>query len=155
MRYYEFQKIGANWSTTARFSDYSMSYPVVDYTKYAHSLDEFLDKYRYVKIETNGRAVSWSTFGDVGKGHFGTLTFETILFNHTEYYNKVIVNAHLDNSAFNVGVEIGLGFKVKGNRLYLRPFINGWIYSGGMNWRYLDFGLEVTSITFYSEQNEV
>lgn len=151
MRYYAGQNIGANWSTTERYSDYSMQYPVVEYTNYTANIDQFIEKYPTVTIETDGRAVSKSTFGDVGRGHFGSLTFETINFKNDKYFNKYIVSSHLNHFTFDVGVEIGVGFKFDGKILYLRPFINGWIYSVGAYWRYLEFSLSVTQVTFNPE----
>lgn len=153
LNYYQFWTLSANWSSTERHSDYSMSYPVVKYTDYALSLDEFIEKYPTFTAETTGKAVSESTFGDVGKGHFGTLLFETILFKNSNYYYKHIVTAHKNAFSYDVGVEIGLGCKNDGKILYLRPFINGWINSVGAYTRTLEFGLGVTKITFYPKQS--
>lgn len=152
MRYNWSVRIGANWSTTERASDKSMSYPVVDYTKYASSIEEFIGRFPYVTIETDGEAISESTFGDMGRGQFGSLTFETILFNNRPYMNKYMVYAHLSSDGFNVGAEIGIGFRNEGNKLYLRPFTNGWMHSVGYEWRYLTFGLSVSSITFHPNE---
>lgn len=148
LRYYAGRKIGANWSTTERYSDWSTFYPVVEYTNYTANIDQFIAKYPTVTIETEGGAVSESTFGDVGQGKFGSLTFETIHFNNDDYFDNKIVASYLNHFTFDVGVEIGVGFKKTGNTLYVRPFVNGWIYSVGAYWRYLNFYLKVTSITF-------
>lgn len=140
--------MGASWSATARNWDYSKSYPVVDYTHHALNLEEFIDYYPLVTIETTGKAISNSTFGDVGRGCFGTRTFETRNFLNTDYHNEFIVKARENFIVYAVGAEIGVGFKRVGDELYVRPFINGWIYSAGDNWRTLSFGLAVTRITF-------
>lgn len=97
-------------------------------------------------------AISEETFGDVGKGKFGTLRFDSRnfkKFNNKQYVNEFIVTSHLNAAGFDVGVEIGLGFGNEDNKLYLRPFTNGWIYSVGLTWRFLTFGLYVDSITFH------
>lgn len=159
MRYNWYRSLGANWSSTTSDSDFSMSYPVIrDYTVYANSLDKFIEKYPYMIVETDGKAISMSTFGDVGKGKFGPLRFETINFNHSNYMNKYIVADHDSGFGYHVGAEIGIGLKYDGNKLILRPFTNGWIQSDGYAWRYLEFGLSVSSVTFYQdpcETNEI
>lgn len=131
-----------------------MHYPVVTYTEYAPTLEQFIERYPYVTIETTGRAYSEETFGDVGKDHFGTLTFETMHFMNKEYHDLTIVSAYLNHFTFDVGVEIGVGFKNDGYKLFIRPFCNGWIYSVGATWRSLDFGLGVTSITFHPKSDK-
>lgn len=159
MSYNWFWRIGANWSTTSKKSDRSVEYPVVRYTEYASSLEKFAEKYPYFTVETYGRAESQETFGAPCNGHFGTRRFETINFilSNGTYRDLSICSSHLNHSAFDVGVEIGLGVKYDAEKLYLRPQCNGWIYSVGMKWRYLNFGLGVTSITFHprSDLNRV
>lgn len=153
MKYREFWKLGSNWSTTSRYTDYSTEYPVVDYSKYAANFEQFRDKYPFFTINTTGQAIAECCFGDQGKGNFGPLEYETIYFNHSEWNNKYVVNAHQSGFGF-VGAEIGFGFRKVGNCLYLRPFINSWIYSGGSLWRELRIGLGVTSITFSPSKTE-
>lgn len=152
MKYSWFHKIGANWSTTTRASDFSMHYAVVRYTEYAPSIEEFIEKYPYTTIEQCNRAISYETFGDVGTGCH-TFEMETLLFTNANYYNKFIIENHGNDGPFDVGVYIGVGVKKDGNTLYVRPFTNGWMYSGGATWRYLDFGLSVSSVTFQPKSN--
>lgn len=45
-------------------------------------------------LQTSGRSVSDTTFGDVGIGLFGELTFETINFNSTKYHDRSMVKAN-------------------------------------------------------------
>lgn len=148
MQYSHFCRICANWSKTERCQDYSIPYPVVTYTDYADSIDKFIEKYPTFTVETTGRAISGSTFGEPCKNNFGTLTFETINFVYPNFYTVYLCQDHDYNGNYDVGVEIGLGCKNAENKLYLRPFINGWMYSAGAYSRCLDFGLSVTSITF-------
>lgn len=155
MKYWQFWNLGANWSTTARHSDYSTEYPVVDYTTYAANFEQFRDKYPFVIIETTGQARADCCFGNPGAGHFGPLEYETIYFNHSGWNNKYAVYAHKNDAGFDVGAEIGFGFRKVGNLLYLRPFINGWINSVGYPWRTLQFGLGATSITFHPSKSEL
>lgn len=155
MKYSKHERIGANWSTTSKYSDYSIPYPVVNYRDYARTIDEFIEKYPYVTIETSGEANSTLTFGDVGTGHFGTLIHETRNFKNAEFYTEYVVKSHDSAFSYDVGVEIGLQFKIKEETLFLRAFINGWMYSVGYQWRYLDFGLDVTSITFHTEESSI
>lgn len=126
-----------------------MQYPVVKYSDYAPDIESFIKKYPYFTVQTYGEAKSESTFGDVGSGHFGALTFETINFNSPDYRDIYFVNSWLNHFTFDVGVGIGIGVKLDGQYLYLRPFVNGWIYSVGAYWRCLDLGLGMTSITFH------
>ena len=130
-----------------------MPYPLVDYSEYAISIDEFIEKYPLVTIETTGQAYSPDTFGDQGTGHFGSVNFETMYFNNKEYYRKYFVFARGSAFWWNTGAEIGIGFKTKGTKLYLQCFINGWIYSAGAISRKLEFGLRVSKITFHLQKN--
>lgn len=59
----------------------------------------------------------------VGKGHFGTVQFETIHFNSTDFNRRHIVYAHKNHFTFDVGAEIGIGLKKDNKKLYLQPFI--------------------------------
>lgn len=147
MLYNKYTRIGANWWTTAKYSDFPIPYPVVDYTKYAASFDEFMSKYPYFEVETDGKTYSAETFGDQGKGQFGTKRYEILNFSKT-FYHLDLVNSHDSTDGYNVGSEIGLGFKKDNRALYLQPFVNAWMYSVGRTWRYLSIGLEVSKITF-------
>lgn len=152
MRYYGGQIIAANWSTTAKFSDYSTTYPIVEYTDFAPNIEKFIEKYPTFTVETSGEASSGSTFGDVGRGQFGTLQFETLHFNSKDFNRRHIVFAHKNHFTFDVGAEIGIGLKKDDKKLYLQPFINGWIYSVGAYWRDLHLALAVTKITFHPKK---
>lgn len=149
MHYNEGRIISANWSTTSKYSDYSTTYPVVDYAEYAPNIEKFIEMYPLFTVETGGKARSDSTFGDVGKGRFGAVQFETIHFNSKDFIRKYIVFSHSNHFTFDVGAEIGIRLKRDDKRLYLQPFINGWIYSVGAYWRSLELALSVTKITFY------
>lgn len=150
MSYRQFAKICANWSTTERKSDYSTSYPVVTYTKYAPTIDEFIAKYPFVSIETSFKAIS-DYFSSEAQVPYRsqTLTFETRDFLKTQYLNRYAATQHNNGAGFDVGAEIGFGFRNENNILYVRPFINGWIYKCCANWSCLEFGLGASSITFY------
>lgn len=156
------QNIGASWSSTARYR-YCPYSPVVTYTEYTADypvfedsdkinngiyLNEFIEKYPTVTIVTEGGAVSDSTFGDIGRGKFGNLTFSTNNFKHDDFFDVYIVSNHWKQCVFDVGVEISIGFQKSGKILCLRPCVNGWIYSVGAYWRDLKFYLKVKSITF-------
>lgn len=149
MHYQVGRIISANWSTTAKFNDYSTTYPVVEYTEYAPNIEKFIEMFPTFTIETSGEAKSGSAFGDVGTGHFGTVQFETIHFNNKDFNLKHMVYAHKNHFTFDVGAEIGINIKKDDKKLYLQPFINGWIYSVGAYWRELRLGLSVTKITFH------
>lgn len=157
MRYNWYKGFGANWSTTMKDRDLSMEYPVVKYTDHANNLEKFVEKYPHFTVETAGQAYSEETFGDIGHGQFGTKSFETINFilSNGDYRVLQIVWAHSNHFTYDVGVEIGLGVKSDAEKLYLRPQCNGWIYSVGARWRYLHFGLEVTSITFHPKSDKI
>ncbi|CAH0558090.1 unnamed protein product [Brassicogethes aeneus] len=139
--------MGANWSTTERQTENTPSYKVVNYRDYAHSISEFMDLYPLISFETSGQAYSPETVGDVGSGHFGTLTFETVNFNKTPY---TVYALTCSKNAFwwDVGVYIGFELKIVGEYFVVTPYMNAWIYSGGAVWRYLHFGLAVSNITF-------
>ncbi|TGZ32273.1 hypothetical protein DBV15_11092 [Temnothorax longispinosus] len=149
VNYNNYRNLWASWSKRREYYDYSSVYLVVDYSDYAETFDKFKDKYPSVTIETNGKAISTSTFGDVGKGKFGTFYFDTITFNNDNIRNMYIVDASdKKTAAYNIYVKIGLGFKKLGSKLYLIPFIDGALKSVGARKRYLDFGLDVSTITF-------
>lgn len=121
---------------------------MINYRNIAPSIDEFIEKYPDVTLETFGEANSPSTCGDTGSGHFGTVQFGTIHFKHKEYYTLYLVKSNCNAFWYDEGVEIGIQFKYEGETLFVRGFVNGWIYSGGAVWRSLDLGLTLTSITF-------
>ncbi|TGZ37113.1 hypothetical protein DBV15_05812 [Temnothorax longispinosus] len=149
VNYNNYRSMVANWSKRRQYNNYSSLYLVVDWFDYADTFDKFRDKYPSVTIETNGKAISTSTFGDVGKGKFGTLHFDTITFNNDDIRKINIVDAYDSRKVkYNIYVKIGLGFKRLGSKLYLIPFIDGALYSVGAYKRYLDFGLDVSIITF-------
>lgn len=81
------------------------------------------------------------------------MEFETNYFSQKEFYKKYILAAYFPAFIFDIRVEIGIEFKHDGNKLYIRPFFNGWIYSARIPWRNFNFGLEVTSISFYPHSN--
>lgn len=152
MNFNWFWKFGAKESSTSRRSDYSHSYEVVDCTKYGLKVEEFIERYPYVTVETDGEVKPETIFGDEMEEKFGTLKFASQNFNHEKYHNEYIVAAHKNDSTLDVGAEIGLGFGNEDNKLYLRPFLNGWIYSVGHHAKYLEFGLRVDSITFHPKE---
>jgi len=109
-----------------------------------------VEQYPTMTIETSGDAVSMSTFGRICKNHFGTRLLETNDFRlNKDYYNEWLCGDHEYNGNYDVGVEIGIGFKVDGNKLIMRPFVNGWMRSAGAYKRSIEYYLEVTSITFH------
>lgn len=58
--------------------------------------------------------------------HSETLTFETRTFLTTEFIYKYAVARNHNGFIYDVGAEIGFGFRIKDNVLYLQAFINGW-----------------------------
>lgn len=153
MRYNNYRNLGANWSTTARYQDHSTTYKVVNWRNYTNSLEDFTTQYPTVVIQTDGVAKSSSTIGDVGSGHFGALTFETIHFT-TDIFHVYVVSSARNSFWWDVGVYIGFDFQAKNENLYITPFINAWIYSGGSVWRELDVGLTATDVTFMPVEQE-
>lgn len=153
MEYHAKRNIGANWSINAKFVDNSTVYEVVKYTEYAPNIDKFIEIYPMFTIETSGEAKSASTFGDVGSGSFGNRQYVTSLFNSTDFRQKLLVSSYKNNFMFDVGAQIGIELKKDDNKLYLRPFVNGWIYSVGARWRDLNLSFNLTKITFQPKQN--
>lgn len=151
MKYSWFYHLDSEWSWYEHAEDSSEPYPVVEYTHYASSFDEFVQKYPYITLEQCNQAISESTFGNVGTGCGQSKPFETIYFNHTDYNYRPIISEHESNYGYKVGVEIGLSFKREGNILRLPLSCQGFIISDGWYSRSLDFGLSATSVTFYPE----
>lgn len=147
MDYKQFWKICANWSTTSKKSDYGTMYPVVTYTKYAPTFDEFAAKYPFFTIENCFKATSDCLPSNV-PGHCETTRFETRIFQKNQNTYKRLIDAHGNSFSCDVGAEVGYGFRSENNILYLNPFINGWIYKCCHPWSCLEFGLSATSITF-------
>lgn len=152
MQYYAGRILSAKWLITSRFSDYSTTYPVVEFTDYAPNIEKFIEMYPTFTVESSGLAKSESTFGDVGKGHFGIVQFETKHFNSNDFNRRYIVYSHKNNFTFNVGAEIGIALKKDDKKLYLQPFVNGWIYSLGIYRRELSLVLSVTKIIFHPKK---
>lgn len=148
MRYSKFWHCTASWSWTCRGSNYQPEYDVVTWTEYADSFKHFKDKYPYVTIDASCKAESdlWSN-PDCSRKLW---EFETINFIKNEYTNQYLVTQNEFNTGYNVGLDIGFGFKIKNDTLYLRPFYNAWLYKAGMYESYLDYGLAVYSITFHT-----
>lgn len=140
-----------NWSYKDVYKDYSHYYQVLTYTDYADSIDNFIAKYPTVTIQTSGYAYSDETIGDVGSGKFGSLTFQTTDFKHTDYFERFMVKTYDDAFWWNIEIMIGIGFKHEENKFYIRPFIDGWIYSGGAVMRCNNYALNVDYITFNPE----
>ncbi|CAH1104556.1 unnamed protein product [Psylliodes chrysocephalus] len=154
MHYSNYRTLGANWSTTTKYRDESITYKVVNWRNYTNSLEDFIKEYPTVTIQTDGMAKSSSTIGDVGSGKFGKVTFETIHFTN-EIRRVHIVDASQNSFWWDVGVFIGFNFQAKNENLYITPYINAWIYSGGAVWRELDIGLRATDVTFMPINDDV
>lgn len=153
MQYHAKRSIGSNWSKTVKFIDNSTVYEVAEYTEYAPNIDKFIEIYPTFTLETSGEANSPQTFGDVGYEHFGKREFQTSLFNSTDFQQKLLVSSYKNDLMFDVGVQIGIELKKDDTKLYLKPFVNGWIYSVGARWRDLNFSFDLTRITFQPKQN--
>lgn len=155
MNYNEFWRIRANNGNSKKHIDYSKSYTIVNFTEYANSFYEFIEKYPKFVIDTVGEAKSKSTFGDASEGCFGPLTFETINFDCNGFYNEYAVHKIQSKSFYTVGVKIGFGFKRGKDLMYFRPFIHGWIYNEDTNLITLSFGLGVASIIFLPKSTQI
>lgn len=153
MQYHAKRTIGANWSKTVKFIDDSRVYKVIEYTKYAPNIEKFIEIYPTFTIETSGEANSNATFGNVGFEHFGRRQFPTRLFNSTDFNQKLLVSAYKNNLMFDVSVQMGIKLKKDAKKLYLKPFVNGWIYSVGARWRELNLSFNLTKVTFQPKQN--
>lgn len=153
MEYHVKRNIGANWSKTARFRDDSTVYEVVEYTEHAPNIDKFIEIYPTFRLETSGEAKSVSTFGDVGSERFGRRQFPTNLFNSTNFRQKLLVSSYKNDLMFDVEAQIGIDLKRDDKKLYLRPFVSGWIYSVGARYRDLNLCFDLTKISFQPKQN--
>jgi len=153
LRYSRFKEICAKWSGTARDSDFSTEYELLKYTDYTDRMKDFINKYPYVTIDGTCKCRSdlWNNWKDDCPGPLWT--FETIHFITNQYFNNYVYERHGDEFGWNLGAQIGFGFKVKEDYLYLRPFMNGWVYKAGAWWSCLQYGLSATKITFHSEDN--
>lgn len=119
-------------------------------------MDDFIEEYPLATIQTSVEAVSEHTLGGICPGSSGTVTFATINFIERDYYNEqLICNYHEASFIYDLGVEIGFGFKNAGNELLLRPFINGWIYNIGPYAKSIDIEFNVKSISFHPKSNTV
>ncbi|KAK0091774.1 hypothetical protein PV326_002710 [Microctonus aethiopoides] len=123
---------------------------LLDFKNYAESFKNFMRRYPNVTIVANGLAISNSTFGDVGKGKFNLLNFETENFmKRKRGYLVDIVNASDEKwNEYKVSVRIGIGFKRKNSRLYLIPYLGGGLENFDQQSRFLQFAFVVESITF-------
>lgn len=150
LKHVAYMGFGSNWSSMNKDSDSSKEYAIVKYTEYASSLEEFVEKYPYFIVVTNGEASCDQAF-DVGYNKFGTLSFETKHFiqSNGKYRILPIVWKHINHTNYEVDIEIGLGIKYTDEKLFLRPMVFGSIYSVGDQWRFLNIGIEVSSVTFY------
>ncbi|KAK0090085.1 hypothetical protein PV325_003262 [Microctonus aethiopoides] len=123
---------------------------VLDYKEYADTFEEFRKKYPTFTLDTHGVAISESTFGDVAKYKFGQLTYPTSYFIADEdgYYNEIVDEFDAKFLAFEVSVEIKIGFSSKGSVLFLHPYMTGQLESHGFSERALRIGLHIYTITF-------
>ncbi|KAK0160107.1 hypothetical protein PV328_007548 [Microctonus aethiopoides] len=123
---------------------------LLDFKNYAESFKNFMRRYPNVTIVANGLAISNSTFGDVGKGKFNLLNFETENFmKRKRGYFVDIVNASDEKwNEYKVSVRIGIGFKRKNSGLYLIPYLGGGLENFDQQSRFLQFAFVVESITF-------
>lgn len=118
------------------------------YTDYVDRFKDFVKKYPTVTIEAICRAESdlWDNPDCSNR----SWTFETMNFNmaSNQYFNKYLVTKSGNGFGWDLGAEIGFGFKIKDDTLYLRPFVNGWLYKCCAPWSCLDLGLGAYKITF-------
>jgi len=155
INYSKYCQIWANWSSTAVFND-TKPYLLFDYKNYASDWNSFEELYPNISVNTNGEAISTATFGDVGKGKFGLLHFDSETFNNANEKIRYLymVNSHdSKNFGYAIDTQIGLGFQMQGTKLYLVTTIYGSLQSIGAYTRYLDFGLSVGDVTFNRARN--
>lgn len=147
MEYSDIQDLSST-SETDQYSDYSKSYAVVEYTKYARNFDEFMEIYPAGTIETYMRA-SKLEFGDFKEEKFGALPFYTKQFNDVNFnYLYEFVMHEILPYHYDVSAKIGFKCRKYKNQLYLRPFIDGSITSEDGIERTLRFGIAAGNITF-------
>lgn len=153
MEYSEIQDLSST-SATDQYMDYSKSYAVVEYTKYARNFDEFMEKYPGGTIETYMKASEFE-FGDSEEEKFGVLPFYTKSFNGLKfkYLYEFVMHEHLPYH-YDVSAKIGFKCRKDKNKLYLRPFIDGSIDSDDGIERSLRFGLAAGNITFDPKSEE-
>lgn len=155
MRYDFWRKICANWSTTSKTSDYSTEYELVKYTDYVDRFKDFVKKYPTVTIEATCKADS-DLWDDPDCSKYSR-EFETHNFDNAnnQYYNRELLTQRKNGFGWDVGAEIGFGFKIKDGSLYLRPFVNGWVYKAGAWWSCLDIGLGAYKIIFNPDSSNM
>ncbi|KAK0160013.1 hypothetical protein PV328_007461 [Microctonus aethiopoides] len=151
LNYTDYQTISASLSQTKNYFQSSF-YFIFDFKNYANSFSEFEKKYPLFIMTTSGKAVSNSTFGDVGKNHFGPLTLST-----NEFVNKkrpsgyVVLNEFADKwSTYHVNARMGIYFFIEHHSTKLRatPYLSGTLTSHGLYTRSLDFGWTIETIVF-------
>lgn len=125
--------------------DYSITYPLLNFTDYASSLDDFIKEYPLVVIETSGEAVTPD--GRQCADSFGKVTFSTKHFDNVEYDDQYICDYEPGLVLYGYFIQIGVGFTNDGRTLFMRPFINGQITT--LTEKSLDYGLNVTCVTFH------
>lgn len=148
VEYSEIQDLTST-SETDQYSDYSKSYAVVEYTKYARNFDEFMELYPGGTIETYMRASKFE-FGDSKEEKFDFLPFYTKKFNNLKF-NYLYEFVMHENLPYHYVISAKIGFKCRKdkNKLYLRPFVDGTINSEDGIGRSLRFGIAASNITFY------
>ncbi|KAK0159631.1 hypothetical protein PV327_010725 [Microctonus hyperodae] len=111
--YDNFVQLSGSWGYEKDYTDNSSVYSLFDYTDHANSFTEFINKYPTVTISTSGKAISESTFGDVGRNKFGKLNYPTTNFAVKDHVHHVdIVNSYLSKLlTYYIRVNIGIGFK--------------------------------------------
>ncbi|KAK0071464.1 hypothetical protein PV325_012895 [Microctonus aethiopoides] len=152
LNYTDYQTISATLSKTDDYYDTS-SYFLLDSKDYnANSFNEFEQKYPYFTMTTSGKAVSESTFGDVGKNKFGP----RILFTNEFLKKPVLGYIVFDESAekwstYYVNARMGIYFfreHHNSTKLIAVPYLSGTLTSHGIYTRSLDFGWTIETITF-------
>lgn len=149
MEYSKFWQLQASFFRRSKQADKNSSFTVATYSNYAWSFDEFAEKYPTFTVETVGTAFSEGTVGDIGEGHFGSVTFDTKVFGNEEYHDEYLVRYYFTTWLWSIHVKIGIGFKAGRNALFIRPFIYGRVRGSGYTERKLKFGLRITKVTFH------
>ncbi|KAK0079550.1 hypothetical protein PV325_001086 [Microctonus aethiopoides] len=150
VNYNNFVQLSGSWGAEEVHTENSTVNLLLNYIDYANSFSEFNEKYPTVTISTSGKAISESTFGDVGRNKFGELNYPTSNFAAEHRVHHVdIINSNLSKClTYYVRVNIGIGFKKEDTKLFLIPYINGILRSHGNYERYLDIGFSIDTITF-------